>query len=716
MPEMIRLFCVFLVTVICLPWVSYGLSHDIDISIFPPDRSLLAIDRIRIEPGEFDAGQLRFLINRHLTVEEVRLDSGPAKWYTQEDVDPLLFKADPDSDETGMVRRATGIFIVPDSSYAGGEPLAVTITYSGVVYDSLEAPSKAYAKGFDTTNGLIDDRGVFLSNETLWYPFAFDRMFTFTLRVDTPYDWMAISQGTLESEKETEIHGETRGVTTWKEESPTPEFYLVAGRYFRHEDTCGRTRVMTYTFEESDSLSHVYLDATKRYLSMYGNLIGPYPYTKFALVENFWQTGYGMPSFTLLGSRVIRLPFIVHTSYGHEILHNWWGNSVYVDYDSGNWCEGLTTYGADYLYKELAGEAEARAYRHETLMAFSNNVTRKNDFPLTEFRERHSASSQSVGYGKSLMVFHMLRKALGDSVFWGALQRFYVDNRFRFASWKDLEEAFSDQAGTDLGWYFDQWVTRPGGPAIRLAHAGYQENAGGYVTEIELTQDAPPFAVDLPVVIETKGGTETRLVRLDSTDASYSIETGAEPLTVAVDPDYDTFRLLSPEEIPITMGTLFGRDSVAVVIGNREPEAAKRVFRGIASQWGLGGRVVEETDSTGSLVAGKTMWLMGRGDLSNRLLAGAAESVRISDEAFVVDGQELARPGGTLIVTVKSPLEAGAALGFFISDDMAGAQSLGGRLPHYGKYSYLGFAGGDLVLKGTWKEEAGPLFADLRRR
>ena len=70
---------------------------------------------------------------------------------------------------------------------------------------------------------------------------------------------------------------------------------------------------------------------------MYRQLIGPYPYGKFALVENFWETGYGMASFTLLGPQVIRFPFILNSSYPHEILHNWWGNSVFVDYASGNW-------------------------------------------------------------------------------------------------------------------------------------------------------------------------------------------------------------------------------------------------------------------------------------------------------------------------------------------------------------------------------------------
>ena len=57
---------------------------------------------------------------------------------------------------------------------------------------------------------------------------------------------------------------------------------------------------------------------------------------------------------------MIRLPFIPYTSYRHEILHNWWGNGVYVDWEEGNWCEGLTSYGADHAAKEEQGFTEGR--------------------------------------------------------------------------------------------------------------------------------------------------------------------------------------------------------------------------------------------------------------------------------------------------------------------------------------------------------------------
>jgi aminopeptidase N len=107
--------------------------------------------------------------------------------------------------------------------------------------------------------------------------------------------------------------------------------------------------------EPDATLARPYLDATADYIRFYSQLIGPYPYAKFALVENFWETGYGMPSFTLLGSKVIRLPLILHSSYPHEILHNWWGNGVYVDTAGGNWSEGLTSYLADHLIREQQG-------------------------------------------------------------------------------------------------------------------------------------------------------------------------------------------------------------------------------------------------------------------------------------------------------------------------------------------------------------------------
>jgi hypothetical protein len=118
-----------------------------------------------------------------------------------------------------------------------------------------------------------------------------------------------------------------------------------------------------YLRKPDEALAAKYLEATARNLEMYRGLIGTYPYDKFALVENFWETGYGMPSFTLLGPQIIRFPFILTSSYPHEILHNWWGNSVFVDYASGNWCEGLTAYSPTTSDRRANGRRHTGATR-----------------------------------------------------------------------------------------------------------------------------------------------------------------------------------------------------------------------------------------------------------------------------------------------------------------------------------------------------------------
>ncbi len=701
------------------------IHHALAVSLFPQDNSLAATDSIYVDPGDLENGRLNFLFNDNLVVENVTSSARISRWHTEEDVDAGDFKTEPDSDDVELVDRAKALFIEFDDIDASLDRFVIVISYAGVIIDSLRAPAKAYARGFGETTGLIEERGVFLTNTSLWYPFQFDRMFTFTLKVDVPWDWMAVSQGRRADEYVSRRADEICTVGRWVEDNPTPELYLVAGKYYRHEVFCDGTWVMTYTYQQSDSLSQVYLDATERYIRIYERLLGDYPFAKFALVENFWQTGFGMPSFTLLGSKVIRLPFIVHTSYGHEILHNWWGNSVYVDYDKGNWCEGITTYGADYFYKEQTGEETARDYRHQTLMAFSNYVTEGKDFPLSEFHERHDSASQSVGYGKSLMVYHMLRKSLGDSLFWTCLREFYLRSKFTIASWDDIETVFSEVSDRDLSWYFDQWVAGTGAPSLRLRDADYKEVTSKpnthtqkpeieYAVEFTLEQDSPPFVLDVPLRVATADGYEDQKVRLSTEEDSYRVRVSAKPLTMAVDPDYDMFRKLYIEEIPITLGTLFGQDSILAVIGSGEPDSVKAGLRRVAGAWGLGARTVDESQLAREGLAQGHMWLLGKGSLTDEILGLRPDRISIRGGVAKIADSEFPLTGNTLICTVRNPYDENLGVGIVLSEDLASLLAVAPRVVHYGSYSYLGFTGTGPVLKGVWPEGRSPLTVEFR--
>ncbi|MFB0508480.1 MAG: M1 family metallopeptidase, partial [Thermodesulfobacteriota bacterium] len=347
------------------------------------------------------------------------------------------------------------------------------LEYGGNIYHPLAPYGKEHARGFKQTAGMISREGVYLARSSFWYPIFGEGLLIFTLQVEVPPGWNAISQGdrTLYA----------RGVDTtslrWESPEPQEEIFIVAGKFTQYRQPAGRAEAMVFLRTPDRDLAKRYLDATARYIALYEKLIGPYPYGKFALVENFWETGFGMPSFTLLGPKVIRFPFILHSSYPHEILHNWWGNSVFPDYTKGNWAEGLTAYLSDHLIKGERGSAVE--YRQATLQKYADYVLSGRDFPLAQFRSRHSSPSETVGYGKSLMFFHMLRMRLGDEAFVKGLRDFYQENRFRFASFDDLRSSFEGTSGKDLRSEFNQWVTQPGAPKIKVSRAKVEPEGDG---------------------------------------------------------------------------------------------------------------------------------------------------------------------------------------------------------------------------------------------
>jgi hypothetical protein len=389
----------------------------------------------------------------------------------------------------GTVRDATG----------SEKPIASVKT----IDRPIESQGEDYARGFAETEGTIQAEGVFLSAASKWYPAPADgALVTFDLTVTLPAGWDATSQG----RREVLERSATRTRVRFVADEPQEEIWLVAGRWTETKRTYDGIEAATFLRDQDDALAAKYLDATGPYLAMYAKLLGPYPYSKFALVENFWETGYGMPSFTLLGGKVIRLPFIITTSYPHEILHNWWGNGVYVAREGGNWSEGLTAYLADHLFAEQRGAGAA--YRQETLQKYADYASRAKDFPLAKFTERHSPSTEAVGYGKALMLFHMTRRDVGDPAFVDGLRSFYVKKKFQRAGWADLRRAFEVASGRrSLAGSFDPLVARAGAPRLRLASVEARAlDDGWHVTgTIVQAQEGEPYALMVPLAVTMEG-------------------------------------------------------------------------------------------------------------------------------------------------------------------------------------------------------------------
>ncbi len=668
-------------------------NHRLEVTLDPAGHRLKVHDRIHI-PGALVSAPLTISLNADLRVQAVSgLKLVPTGSHAQ--------GADTDRHD-GDHTPAVPVNVYRVEGATPGQELTGEIDYEGIIDYRVQDSGSEYARAFSESPGLIEERGVYLAGSSHWVPQVGDALVTYMLAVELPAGWKSVSQGERTSPGVPE---------RWSVTTPTEEVHLIAAPFTEYSRDAGRVKAFAFLRKPDQALADRYLDATAQYLEMYSRLLGPYPYSKFALVENFWETGYGMPSFTLLGEQVIRFPFILHSSYPHELLHNWWGNGVFVDPAGGNWCEGLTAYLADHLMAEQRGQGAD--HRRAILQRVTDYVTPENDFPPSHFTSRHDAVTEAIGYGKTAMMWNMLREKVGDAQFISALQEFYRDNRFREASYDDIEKSFEAVSGLDLNSFFDQWIRNVGTPELRLDHAA----AGGAHVDITLSQVQPGrlFALDVPVVISTDKGVETRTISMpsDRARADASFDLSAPVQRVEIDPQFQVYRRLSPFEIPPSLSKAFGAKKVLIVMSAQSAP----LYAGLAKAWSRDGVETVTDSELDALPADRAVWVLGAHNKFAPVVAQAVKSYGASLDATGLRTANAAYEGAgrSLVVAVRHPSNPDSAVIYISASSEAAADALARKLPHYGKYSWLIFTGDEATNEATgeWPIGDTPLARNL---
>jgi hypothetical protein len=666
--------------------------HDLEVTLNPEEGTLAVLDRIRFSAPAANGGAgLAFALNAGL--------------------EPSV--EDP---EVRLVVKEEGSAPTPFKRYAlvpGTARQSLTLRYRGRLAQRSEVAAGAARGAAPSLLGHIGPEGVLMTGAGHWYPRFDDELVTFSLEVRLPPGWAAVSQG-----ERLEGKGDGgRDVWHWREHHPQDDIVLAANRFEIYSKPTDVAEAMVFLLEPDEAIAERYLEATARYLELYEQMIGPYPYAKFALVENFQETGYGMPSFTLLGSRVLRFPFIIDSSYPHEILHSWWGNAVYVDYASGNWSEGLTAYLADHLVQEQRGRGSG--YRRRALEKYRNYVDGGKDFSLNRFRSKHGEITEAVGYNKTLMLFHMLRRRLGDAVFIDGLRRFYAEQRWRFASFSDLQAAFETASGLDLGYFFEQWVRRVGAPELRVGALSVEKTRDGYRLRgrIEQHQQGPAYQLKVPVVVELEEAAQGSRYALVMTEKALDFELpfSTKPTRFAVDPEFDLFRRLAIAESPAALGELFGDDAALFVLPVDAEESVRQGYRDLAERLGAKTTLLDESLST--LPEERAVWLLG---WENRHRATFARTVADQDVEFrpgrLRIGDDMRERARECIVLVGRDSEHPMRpIGWIGCENRRAIAGLARKLPHYSSYGFLSFRGDEPrnVLKGRWQLTTSPLIASL---
>jgi len=641
---MLRILPALAAFIMAWPALAAGVHHDLDVTLDPPARRLEVRDRLTLPPGP----QTLFLAPE-LTVAEATAGGRPLPY-----------------ERRGMALTLT----VP----AGGE---VTLRYGGTL-----AALNPEGKGNGAASGA---EGAYLPAGPAWLPTLDDGAPTWRLAVRVPAPYVAVATGDIKEEGR-----ETGYRAVFAEERTVEAPSLFAGKWEVRERMHGALRLRTYVEAELTGLSDDLLDLTQRSIDGYSARIGAYPFAGFAIVSAPLPVGLGFPGLTYIGRTVLPLPFVRGQSLAHEILHDWWGNGVRVDYGQGNWCEGLTTYMADYAAAEARGADAAQAARLDWLRDYAA-LPADRDAPVSAFKAKVHDASQIVGYGKVAMIVHMLRGELGEEAFAQGIRRFWQAHVFKDAGWRDIRRVFEEQGGRDLGPFFAQWVERTGAPALHLAGAAQQ----GDRVSLTLRQDQPVYALSVPVAVETSTGVQRHVVRLEGREVTASLPLSGTLKAVAVDPGYDLFRRLAPGEAPPTLRdvTLDGATNVVLAAEGAAAETARALAERLMDRKA---RVVapDRTDS------GQPLALIGTVDAVAPLL-----------RAYQIEAPaSLAGRGTGRAWTARSP--QGKPVLVVEAADGAALQALARPLPHYGRQSWLVFDGGKVADRGVWPAGDSP----LRRR
>jgi hypothetical protein len=690
-------------------------AHHLTIELIPDTHELIARDRIELR-ANYQARTVTFSLSPTLRIDSIVVPAQAASGEVAQDGQPVTFTS-----QVIAQPASQNVTVTLPASHPEG--LTLLWTYHGTIDDPPREPRHLRFVTPSETSGHIGPEGVYLSSESQWYPDIEGSLSKFRLDATVPASWKVVTQGKEETAR-------TENGKTWSEwavREPSEALSLVANRFVatnRDWKSPDGTMIQlsTYLFPDDAQLADEYLDATKKYLQAYIPLLGPYPFEKFAVVENFFASGLGMPSFTLLGSGSIKRHYVQPYALGHEIVHSWVGNAVFNRPDRGNWVEGLTTYLTNYYWHEFVDDRQqARDQRRQMVEGYNLYVTPERDYPVAQFRQKHDERDNAIGYQKAAMVFHHLRAEVGDQSFWQSLKKFIMRYRGRHAGWDDIERIFSEESGQDLRWFFRQWIEEVGAPVLSIAGTAVRAGSAGkapYELEVSITQGGSLMRVSAPIRIRLDDRREeTVVVPVRASTEKVVVPLPARPTEIELDPDYMVLRRIERDALPPVLNHYVTDSRRTVVIGFADEPQSPSPFRDVLARIEAQDSQRPESERATIVPLGSqkllpregSVLLLGdseqRGSLQSIIAPHCGTRVKLKDTGVAIDGTSYESPGTAVLLTCHRTDAPGSVVTLLYAASPRAVARVARLLFFYGWNSVVVFNDGSVLSRLEWQSE-----------
>jgi len=245
-------------------------------------------------------------------------------------------------------------------------------------------------------------------------------------------------------------------------------------------------------------------------------------------------------------SKRFGIPARTEDVVAHEIAHEWFGGSVTESTWADLWLsEGFATYFAGLFIEKYDGEDAFRDYlRNAAARYFAYEKQHLTPIHDTETQDLMRLLNEN-NYQKGAWVLHMLRKRLGDEIFFRGLRDYYRAHAEANATTEDLRDALEKVSGQNLHEFFKRWVYGTGHPSYQMSwswKAVTEKNVTVTIT-LNQTQAAAPFLDPVPIEVVARGLGSSRITITPTgktTTAEFTLPW--EPAVVRLDPDETLMR------------------------------------------------------------------------------------------------------------------------------------------------------------------------------
>lgn len=360
---------------------------------------------------------------------------------------------------------------------------------------------------------------------------------TVDFMVTAPDHYQVVSNG--KKVEETNLPDHLK-FTHWQEEAPLPTKVMVIGVSDFAVNNIGSVDcipVSSWVYPEDRDSGFAHYAIAKNILQWYISHIGPYAFEKLANVQSKTIFG-GMEN----ASCIFYFENSVNSKdieslMAHEIAHQWFGDNVTEQDWPQLWLsEGFATYMTDLYLENKYGEDSLKSLlrkQREEVIGFS----KKHKMPVVDTTEsKHLMRLLNANsYQKGAWVLNMLRRKLGDDLFWKGIRAYYKTYYKRNANTTDLEKIFEQVSHQNLQIFFKQWLYSPCEPILNIDWK-YDQSKRSVTLNIKQAQDQLfEFPLEIGFVNGNKTVIKTFGIKEKTTKKVVLLK--EEPEKIIVDPN-----------------------------------------------------------------------------------------------------------------------------------------------------------------------------------